>query len=295
MEKAAAAFKLFCLFESDIDELMQNLTEASNPLSLHLDKMTPLELVQLMNSEDAKAVLAVKAALPTIAECIKAITDKLKNGGRLFYFGAGTSGRLGVLDAAECPPTFGTDPQQVQAIIAGGPGALIEAVENAEDDREAAYVELSKRSINSGDFALGITASGSTPFVLGGLRRLREAGIETGAIFCNPGAQAATEADFPILLAVGPEVLRGSTRLKAGTATKLALNMISTGVMVSLGHCAGNMMIDVKASNAKLVKRQVEMAASLAKISFAEAQQALKKANGSLREALANLQSGQRG
>lgn len=274
---------------------MQNLTEASNPLSLHLDKMTPLELVQLMNSEDAKAVLAVKAALPTIAECIKAITDKLKNGGRLFYFGAGTSGRLGVLDAAECPPTFGTDPQQVQAIIAGGPGALVEAVENAEDDREAAYVELSKRSINSGDFALGITASGSTPFVLGGLRRLREAGIETGAIFCNPGAQAATEADFPILLAVGPEVLRGSTRLKAGTATKLALNMISTGVMVSLGHCAGNMMIDVKASNAKLVKRQVEMAASLAKISFAEAQQALKKANGSLREALANLQSGQRG
>lgn len=274
---------------------MQNLTEASNPLSLHLDKMTPLELVQLMNSEDAKAVLAVKAALPTIAECIKAITDKLKNGGRLFYFGAGTSGRLGVLDAAECPPTFGTDPQQVQAIIAGGPGALIEAVENAEDDREAAYVELSKRSINSGDFALGITASGSTPFVLGGLRRLREAGIETGAIFCNPGAQAATEADFPILLAVGPEVLRGSTRLKAGTATKLALNMISTGVMVSLGHCVGNMMIDVKASNAKLVKRQVEMAASLAKISFAEAQQALKKANGSLREALANLQSGQRG
>ena len=274
---------------------MQNLTEASNPLSLHLDKMTPLELVQLMNSEDAKAVLAVKAALPTIAECIKAITDKLKNGGRLFYFGAGTSGRLGVLDAAECPPTFGTDPQQVQAIVAGGPGARIEAVENAQDDREAAYVELSKRSINSGDFALGITASGSTPFVLGGLRRLREAGIETGAIFCNPGAQAATEADFPILLAVGPEVLRGSTRLKAGTATKLALNMISTGVMVSLGHCAGNMMIDVKASNAKLVKRQVEMAASLAKISFAEAQQALKKANGSLREALANLQSGQRG
>lgn len=274
---------------------MQNLTEASNPLSLHLDKMTPLELVQLMNSEDAKAVLAVKAALPTIAECIKAITDKLKNGGRLFYFGAGTSGRLGVLDAAECPPTFGTDPQQVQAIIAGGPGALVEAVENAEDDREAAYVELSKRSINSGDFALGITASGSTPFVLGGLRRLRETGIETGAIFCNPGAQAATEADFPILLAVGPEVLRGSTRLKAGTATKLALNMISTGVMVSLGHCAGNMMIDVKASNAKLVKRRVEMAASLAKVSFAEAQQALKKANGSLREALANLQSGQRG
>ncbi len=274
---------------------MQNLTEASNPLSLHLDKMTPLELVQLMNSEDAKAVLAVKEALPTIAECIKAITDKLRNGGRLFYFGAGTSGRLGVLDAAECPPTFGTDPQQVQAIIAGGPGALVEAVENAEDDREAAYIELSKRSINRGDFAIGITASGSTPFVLGGLQKLREVGIQTGAIFCNPGAKAATETDFPILLAVGPEVLRGSTRLKAGTATKLALNMISTGVMVSLGHCAGNMMIDVKASNAKLVKRQIEMAASLAKVSFAEAEQALKEAHGSLREALANLQSGQRG
>lgn len=274
---------------------MQNLTEASNPLSLHLDKMTPLELVQLMNSEDAKAVLAVQEALPTIAECIKAITDKLKNGGRLFYFGAGTSGRLGVLDAAECPPTFGTSHQQVQAIIAGGSGALVEAVENAEDDREAAYIELSKRSINRGDFAIGITASGSTPFVLGGLQKLREAGIQTGAIFCNPGAKAATETDFPILLAVGPEVLRGSTRLKAGTATKLALNMISTGVMVSLGHCAGNMMIDVKASNAKLVKRQIEMAASLAKVSFAEAQQALKEAHGSLRKALVNLQSGQRG
>lgn len=274
---------------------MLNLTESSNPLSLHLDKMAPLELVQLMNSEDAKAVQAVEAALPTIAECIKAIADKLKDGGRLFYFGAGTSGRLGVLDAAECPPTFGTDPQQVQAIIAGGSSALVKAVENAEDDREAAYTELSRRSINSGDFAIGITASGSTPFVLGGLQQLRKAGIKTGAIFCNPGAPAAANTDFPILLAVGPEVLRGSTRLKAGTATKLVLNMISTGVMVSLGHCAGNMMIDVRASNTKLAKRQIEMAASLAKVSFAQAQQALKEADGNLREALANLQLGQRG
>lgn len=274
---------------------MQNLTEASNPLSLHLDTMTPLELVQLMNSEDAKAVQAVEMALPTIAECIKAITYKLRNGGRLFYFGAGTSGRLGVLDAAECPPTFGTDPQQVQAIIAGGSDALVEAVENAEDDREAAYTELNRRSITPDDFAIGITASGSTPFVLGGLQYLRKSGIQTGAIFCNPGARVAAETDFPILLAVGPEVLRGSTRLKAGTATKLALNMISTGVMVALGHCTGNMMIDVKASNAKLIKRQTEMAASLAKVSFAEAQQALREAGGSLREALVKLKSGQRG
>lgn len=274
---------------------MQNLTEASNPLSLHLDSMTPLELVQLMNSEDAKAVEAVQASLPNIARCIEAITKKLQDGGRLFYFGAGTSGRLGVLDAAECPPTFGTDPRQVQAIIAGGPSALVEAVENAEDDEEAAYLELQKRAISSKDFAVGITASGSTPFVVGGLRRLRAGGVATGAIFCNPGAKVATEADYPILLAVGPEVLRGSTRLKAGTATKLALNMLSTGVMVALGHCAGNMMIDVKASNVKLIKRQTEMAASLANVSFEEAQQALKEAGGRLREAVTNLKLKQRG
>ncbi|MGM9997831.1 MAG: N-acetylmuramic acid 6-phosphate etherase, partial [Candidatus Bruticola sp.] len=268
---------------------MQNLTEASNSLSINLDSMTPLEIVQLMNNEDGKAVWAVQKALPAIASCIEAAAAKLREGGRLFYFGAGTSGRLGVLDAAECPPTFGTDPEQVQAIIAGGPEALLKAVENAEDDTEAAFLELQKRSVCSQDFVIGITASGSTPFVVGGLQKLRRLGITVGAVFCNPGAPVAQEVDYPILLAVGPEVLRGSTRLKAGTATKLALNMISTGVMVSLGHCRGNMMIDVRASNAKLIKRQTEMAASLAGVSLEEAEAALQAAHGNMREALAYL------
>ncbi|MGM9991742.1 MAG: N-acetylmuramic acid 6-phosphate etherase [Candidatus Bruticola sp.] len=274
---------------------MQNLTEASNPLSLNLDSMTSLEIVQLMNSEDSKAVKAVHEALPEIASCIEAAAAKLRGGGRLFYLGAGTSGRLGVLDAAECPPTFGTDPSQVQAIIAGGPEALIRAIENAEDDTEAAFKELQKRSVSAQDFVIGITASGSTPFVIGGLRKLRQLGITVGAIFCNPGAPAAQEADYPMLLAVGPEVLRGSTRLKAGTATKLALNMISTGIMVSLGHCRGNMMIDVRASNAKLIKRQAEMAASLAGVSQNEAKSALQAAHGNMREALAFLELSKRG
>ncbi len=268
---------------------MENLTEASNPLSLHLDEMSPLELVQLMNREDLKVVEAVSCALPSIAKCIEMATEAMKNGGRLFYIGAGTSGRLGVLDAAECPPTFGTDPQEVQAIIAGGTGALVEAVEGAEDDTEAAFIELKKRGITPEDFLVGITASGRTPFVIGGLRQARQAGIPTAAIFCNPGAAVAQETDCPILLAVGPEVLRGSTRLKAGTATKLALNMISTGVMVALGHCFGNLMIDVKASNAKLIARQIGILTDIAHVSVEEAKQALKRQGGNMRKALHEL------
>lgn len=270
----------------------QLMTEASNPDSLNLDRMSALELAALMNREDMKAVEAVTAILPAIAACIEAAAAALRSGGRLFYIGAGTSGRLGVLDAAECPPTFGTEPSQVQALIAGGPGAILQAVENAEDDREAAYKELKKRGLRKNDFVIGITASGTTPFVLGALEKLAAEGIHTGAIYCNPGAPAEKLAEFPMPAAVGPEVLRGSTRLKAGTASKLILNMISTGVMVAMGHCSGNMMIDVKASNAKLISRKIKMAAELSGAGTEEAEQALNRCGGDMRKALELLKDG---
>ena len=262
------------------------LTETCNPESAHLDEMTPLELVELMHREDFKAVSAVEASLPVVAAFIEAAAGALKSGGRLFYRGAGTSGRLGILDAAECPPTFGTDPDLVQGLIAGGAKAVTEAVEGAEDDREAAFKELQARGLTDSDVIVGITASGSTPFVAGALERLKSLPNITAAVFCNPEAAIKDLVRFPIALPVGPEVLSGSTRLKAGTATKLVLNMISTGIMVALGKCIGNFMVDMRASNAKLIKRQIRMAAALADVSEEEAESVLEKCHGNLRAAL---------
>lgn len=264
-------------------------TEASNEASTQLDKLSPAQLVELMNREDYRTVQAVTEASGSISRCLEAIIASFRAGGRLFYVGAGTSGRLGVLDAAECPPTFGVSPQEVQAILAGGPQALVEAVEGAEDDSEAAYRELQARGLKSSDFVLGISASGSTPFVVGALERARRQGNKTGSIFCNPQAPLARLADYPILLEVGPEVLSGSTRLKAGTATKMTLNILSTGAMVAQGHVVGNLMVDVRASNQKLVQRQRSILSQLAGVDWQEAELALERAEGDLRRALAQL------
>ncbi len=263
------------------------LTEARHPQSVCLDRLPVGEILDLMNREDERVVHVVREALPALTCLVEAATRSLQAGGRLFYVGAGTSGRLGALDAAECPPTFGTPPDKVQAVLAGGMEAFGRAVEHAEDDPVEGAAELDRRGLARVDFVLGVSASGSTPFVIGALRRARLVGAGTGALFCNPGAPMATEADHPVVLPVGPEILTGSTRLKAGTATKMALNMVSTGVMVRLGHCLGNLMVDVRANSAKLRERQIRILAETAGVSAEESRAFLVQADWDLRRGLA--------
>lgn len=268
------------------------LTESRHPESAELDRFSSLEIVSLMNREDASVVRTLQDALPFVAQAVDAIVERMRQGGRLFYVGAGTSGRLGALDAAECPPTFGTEPELVQCVMAGGMEAFSRAVEHAEDDPAAGAAELDRRGLSDRDFVVGISASGRTPFVLGALRRAREVGAGTGAIFCNPGAAMATEAEHPILLAVGPEILTGSTRLKAGTVTKMALNMLSTASMVRLGRSFGNLMVDVRANSAKLRERRVRILAETAGLGTDEAAGLLERAGGELRVAILMAASG---
>ncbi|MCR5661987.1 MAG: N-acetylmuramic acid 6-phosphate etherase [bacterium] len=267
------------------------LTESCNAASQGLDKMSSMEIAALMNNEDKFAVEAVRQALPSIAAVINDAFERLRGKGRLFYVGAGTSGRLGALDASECPPTFGTEPEKVQCVMAGGEKAFFRAAEHAEDNREAGAQELEKRNLCADDFVIGISASGRTPFVIGALDYAAKLGAGTAAVFCNPGAPMAGITPHPILLETGPEVLAGSTRLKAGTATKMALNMISTGIMVKLGHCLGNRMIDVKASCEKLRVRRVRIVAEETGISFEEAEKMLESCGGDLREAIKKASS----
>lgn len=268
------------------------LTESRHPESAELDRFSSLEIVSLMNREDGSVVRTVQEALPFVAGAVDAIVERMRDGGRLFYVGAGTSGRLGALDAAECPPTFGTEPELVQAVMAGGVQAFHQAVEHAEDDPDAGAAELDRRGLSARDFVVGISASGRTPFVIGALRRARQVGAGTGSIFCNPGAPMATEAEHPILLAVGPEILTGSTRLKAGTATKMALNMLSTATMVRLGRSFGNLMVDVKANSAKLRERRVRILADTANLPLDRAATLLERAGGELRVAILMAASG---
>lgn len=225
----------------------------------NLEIMTTKELLVNINAEDQKVANVVEAQIPNIEKLVDAIVPKMKLGGRLFYIGAGTSGRLGVLDASECPPTFGVTDQLVIGIIAGGDTAIRKAVENAEDDFEQAWIDLEKYEINSLDVVIGIAASGNTPYVIGGLKKARENNITTGSITCSNDSLISKEADYPIELVVGPEFLTGSTRMKAGTSQKLVLNMISTSVMIQLGKVKGNKMVDMQLSNKKLVQRGVEM------------------------------------
>lgn len=268
------------------------LTEQRNPASDHLDEMSTLELVELMNREDAIVPQAVRAVLPAVARAVDLVAASLCAGGRLFYLGAGSSGRLGILDAAECPPTYSTDPQQVQGLIAGGERAVFGAVEGAEDDADAARVELAARRAAPPDAVVGIAASGVTPWVVGGLRYARQQGCATVFFTCSPSAAAAIDTDVKIVPEVGPEVVTGSTRMKAGTATKLVLNAITTGAMVRLGKTYGNLMVDLQPNNAKLRDRAVRILASLANLEVADARGRLAAAGNDLKLALVIALSG---
>ncbi|MGX6980218.1 N-acetylmuramic acid 6-phosphate etherase [Vagococcus elongatus] len=236
--------------------MLENLTtEKRNEDTTGLDKLTILETVEKMNQEDMKAVKAISKQAEAITALIEQVVYSLKNGGRLFYFGAGTSGRLGILDAAECVPTFNTDPELVQGIIAGGESAMTVAVEGAEDSTTLAAEDFKERELTAKDIVIGISASGRTPYVIGGLKYATEIGATTAAISCNEEAEISKFASYPIEVSAGPEILTGSTRLKAGTMQKLILNMISTISMVHLGKVYENLMIDVKPTNEKLIER----------------------------------------
>lgn len=235
---------------------MTNRTTEQASLYNHLEKMSTGEILKNINNEDKKVPLAVEKAIPKIETVVEKVVEKIKNhNGRLFYIGAGTSGRLGVLDASECPPTFGVSPNVVIGLIAGGDKALRNAVENAEDDTEQAWKDLQEFSISKNDVLVGIAASGTTPYVIGGIRAARENGLITACITNNAGSPLSEASEFPIEVVVGPEFVTGSTRMKSGTAQKLVLNMISTAVMIKLGRIKGNKMVDMQLSNKKLVGR----------------------------------------
>ncbi|MBE9238620.1 N-acetylmuramic acid 6-phosphate etherase [Anabaena aphanizomenioides LEGE 00250] len=252
---------------TNLQERGHLLTEQVNPNSLNLDQLNSLELVELFNTEDQKAVVAVAGAKVQLAAAIEKTAERLHQGGRLFYIGAGTSGRLGVLDAAECPPTFCTSPELVQGIIAGGAGALLRSSEGLEDLAEDGESAIAQHKINQLDVVVGITAGGTTPYVQGALKAARQRGALTVFIACVPAEQVPFDADIDIRLLTGPEVLAGSTRLKAGTATKLALNILSTSVMVKLGKVYGNRMVDVAVTNQKLRDRALRILQDLTGLS----------------------------
>lgn len=237
---------------------MTNTTERESNYQ-DLDKMSVFELLTNINNEDKTVPLAVEKALPNIEALVNVTVDRMKNGGRLFYIGAGTSGRLGILDASECPPTYGVPFDWVIGLIAGGDTAIRKAVEFAEDDEEQAWKDLEEYNINENDVVVGLAASGTTPYVIGGLNKANEKGIATGCVVCNGGSPIAAIAQYPIEVVVGPEFVTGSTRMKSGTAQKLVLNMISTAVMIRLGRVKGNKMVDMQLSNHKLVDRGVRM------------------------------------
>lgn len=262
------------------------LTEARNPGSTNLDELTPLELVRLMNGEDGHVIPAVGNQAERIAQGITLIAERLRAGGRLIYAGAGTSGRLGVLDATECPPTFNSPPGQVVGLIAGGPSALTQAVEGAEDRPELAVTDLEAIQFKAGDILVGIATSGRTPYVLGAIAHARRLGATTIGLSCNPDSELESAVDLAITVLVGPEVLSGSTRLKAGTATKLVLNMLSTGAMVQLGKVFGNLMVDLRATNTKLRARAQRIVRQLTDLSSEEADALLIRCGGELKTAL---------
>lgn len=261
-------------------------TEGRNPASADLDEMTALEVVRVMNAEDHRVADAVAQALPQVAAAVEAVVTGMRAGGRLVYMGAGTSGRLGVLDAAECPPTFRTDPGQVVGLIAGGQGAMFTAVEGAEDSAELGAADIDGLGISEHDTVVGIAASGRTPYVIGGLDRARERGAATVSVACNRGALVSSHADVAIEVDNGPEVVTGSSRLKAGTGQKLILNMISTATMVQLGKVYGNLMVDVAPTNTKLVDRARRIVIDATGCTDVEATAALDAADGHAKTAI---------
>ena len=238
-------------------ELKSIATEQRNPNTMNIDTLSTLDMIRVINQEDHRVAEAVSLVTDKIAQAVDLIADRLEKGGRLIYCGAGTSGRLGILDAVECPPTYSTDPEMVQCLMAGGYGAIFKAVEGAEDSKELGVQDMKNVSFQSGDVLVGIAASGRTPYVLGCMEYARELGAATVAVTCCPGSVLDTFADIGIAPAPGPEVVTGSTRMKSGTAQKMVLNMLSTGTMIKLGKVYGNLMVDVKASNEKLIRRCV--------------------------------------
>lgn len=261
-----------------------SVTESSSRYK-DLEKMSIRKLLENINQEDEKIPAIIRKVIPAMESLIKVIVERMSTGGRLFYIGAGTSGRLGVVDASEIPPTYGLPEGRVIGLIAGGDKAIRRAVEHAEDDPEQAWKDLKKVRIGKKDVLIGIAASGRTPYVVGGLRRARENGITTGCITCNHATELAMHADYPLEIVVGPEVVTGSTRMKAGTAQKLALNMISTATMIRLGHVKGNKMVDMQLTNNKLIHRGTRMIMEELGVSEKSAAQLLKK-YGSVRKAV---------
>jgi N-acetylmuramic acid 6-phosphate etherase len=271
--------------------LSQLTTEQPNEGSRQIDRMSALEIVTLMNREDQKVPLAVAEVLPQIAQAVEMMTERLKGGGRIFYVGAGTSGRLGILDASECPPTFGTDPQLVQALIAGGAKAIVEAVEGAEDSEEMGGHDLLARGLTSQDVVVGITASGRSPYVVGALKAARSLGAGTVGLCNNGQSVIAAHVDVNIAVEVGPEVVMGSTRLKSGTAQKLVLNMLSTATMIRLGKVYENLMVDVQPLNEKLVHRSKRIIALATGVTMERAEEAFERANRHVKTAIVMLKA----
>lgn len=264
---------------------MEQRTTEKDSAYNHLEQMPLHEILESINKEDKTVPDAVEKAIPQLEKLAAATAEKMRNGGRLFYIGAGTSGRLGVVDASECPPTFGVPFDWVVGIIAGGDSAIRKAVEFAEDDAEKAWKDLQEYNINPKDVLVGIAASGSTPYVIGSLQKANQEGVTTGCIVCNSGSKVASEATFPVEIITGPEFLTGSTRMKAGTAQKLALNMLTTSVMILLGYVKGNKMVDMQLTNDKLIDRAVRMVVAETGLDEQKASELLQK-HGNVRHAV---------
>lgn len=268
-------------------------TTESGSLYESLETMSTSELLVNINNEDKKVAYAVEKALPQIEKLVDAAHECLSKGGRLFYLGAGTSGRLGIVDASECPPTYGVPQGLVVGIIAGGDSAIRKAVEFAEDDTKQGWLDLNEHAVNKNDFVIGIAASGGTPYVVGALEACNNHGILTGCITCNTNTPVAKTARFPVEVIAGPEFVTGSTRMKAGTAQKLVLNMISTSLMIKMGRVKGNKMVDMQLSNNKLVDRGTKMVAEALSVNYEQAAELLKT-HGSVRKAIDNYKAGAR-
>lgn len=278
--------------ENLLQTLSTLITEQRNPNSMHVDSLSVLEIVQLMNEEDKQVPLAIEKCLPQIAQAVECIVAAFQQGGRLVYIGAGTSGRLGVLDASECPPTFGVSPEMVKGIIAGGERALRHPIEGAEDSKEQAVVDLQTIQFSSKDVLVGIAASGRTPYVIGALEYAKSLGSVTVSIASNPNSAMANIVDIAIDTVVGPEVLTGSSRLKSGTAQKLVLNMLTTASMILMGKCYQNLMVDVQASNEKLKARAIRIVMQATDCDKALAEETLKQADQNAKLAIMMILSG---
>ena len=278
--------------ENLLQTLSTLITEQRNPNSMHVDSLSALEIVQLMNQEDKQVPLAIEKCLPQIAQAVECIVAAFQQGGRLVYIGAGTSGRLGVLDASECPPTFGVSPEMVKGIIAGGERALRHPIEGAEDSKTQAVVDLQTIHFSSKDVLVGIAASGRTPYVIGALEYAKNLGSVTVSIASNPNSAMANIVDIAIDTVVGPEVLTGSSRLKSGTAQKLVLNMLTTASMILMGKCYQNLMVDVQASNEKLKARAIRIVMQATDCDKALAEETLKQADQNAKLAIMMILSG---